>query len=325
MRRIPALTVLMALALLATPVFAQSSAPTAGFRAVLLSDFNGPYGSTTYPAALERSMQRILNEWKPDLLISAGDVVAGQKTTLPGQAFAEMWNAFDRAVAAPLRQAGIPYAFAVGNHDASSARGRDGRYTFAREREAASRYWQAHVPDLAFTDRDRFPFAYAFTFRGVFFAFVDASGPQVQDLEWLERTLASRAAREASMRIVVGHLSLYGVSQGRSKPGEVLAQPERFRALLERQGVHTYISGHHAAFYPGRRGALNLLASGGIGGRDYVGHPGTARSSVTVMDFGAGGYRLTSYDAVTGQEIPLSSLPPFLEGYGGRVERMDLR
>ncbi len=34
-----------------------------------------------------------------------------------------------------------------------------------------------------------------------------------------------------------------------------------------------YVSGHHAAAYPGRWNGVNLLATGGIGGRDYLGQP----------------------------------------------------
>lgn len=308
-----ALRTLLAVLLCAALPAAHAQEP---FRAVILSDFNGPYGSVTYPAPLGSVMRRVLNEWQPDLLLSAGDVVAGQKASLPDARVREMWRAFDTNVARPLREAGVPYAFAAGNHDAS----------LARDRKLAAEYWNApaHVPQLNFADRTHYPFAFTFTFGGVFFAVADAPGSTLRHADWLEAQLSSREAREARMRVVIGHLPLYGVSAGKNRPGEVLTGAERLRALFERHRVHTYVSGHHAAYYPGRRGQLNVLATGGIGGRDYVGHPNTARSTVTVADFdpAAGVIRLSTYDAVTGALIGPESLPPFLNGLNGRVERV---
>ncbi len=122
------------------PTAAQDVSPTP-FRVVLLSDFNGPYGATTYPAALGRVMDRVVNEWRPDLLLSAGDVIGGQKLGLTDATRRAMWAAFDRDVAGRLRNAGIPYAFAVGNHDGSAARDRQGRFVFAADRDALAAYW----------------------------------------------------------------------------------------------------------------------------------------------------------------------------------------
>ena len=117
---------------------AQPVNPLRGdLRVVLLSDFNGSYGSADYSPAVARVLEATVRVWQPDLFLSAGDVVAGQKASLPDARFAEMWEAFDRAVARPLREAGIPYAFAVGNHDGSSGRRADGSFVYAREREVA--------------------------------------------------------------------------------------------------------------------------------------------------------------------------------------------
>ncbi|PYE53797.1 metallophosphoesterase family protein [Deinococcus yavapaiensis] len=295
-----------------------------GLRVVLLSDFNGPYGSTSYPPALAKVMRRVVNEFKPDLFLSAGDVVAGQKLALTDDTRRAMWASFDRDVTAKLRAANIPYGFAVGNHDGSSARDANGRFVFAADRAALARYWQARRPPLAFVDDSRFPFAFSFVHGGVFFLMVDASSATLQDRAWIETQLSSEAATSAAMRVVVGHLPLFGVSEGRSRAGEVLQGGETLRGLFERLGVHTYVSGHHAAFYPGRRGRLNVLASGGIGGRDLLGHPGTARSTVTLMEVRSGEalIRLRTFDADSEAEIDVATLPPFLNGFGGRVERV---
>lgn len=302
---------------------ARPTSDPAPFRMVLLSDFNGPYGSTTYPAGLAGVMNRVLNEWKPDLLVSAGDVVAGQKKSLTDETRRQMWAAFDRDVAAGLRNAGIPAAFAVGNHDGSSARDAAGALIFERDRAALAAYWQSRRPALDITAGSRFPFEYGFVFRGVFFLMLDASSNRV-DRAWLDAQLASPAARDAHMRIVVGHLPLYGISVGRNTPGDTVRGAEDLRALLERRGVHTYVSGHHAAFFPGRRGKLNVLATGGIGGRDLLGTRGTARSTVTVaeVDVAARVIALRTYDAVTGAEVDVTTLPARLSGVNGAVDRV---
>ncbi|WP_240319234.1 hypothetical protein [Deinococcus wulumuqiensis] len=58
----------------------------------------------------------------------------------------------------------------------------------------------------------------------------------------------------------------------------------------------------------------------------YVGFPGTARSTVTVLDVDGDRLRLTLYDADTGREVPLSTLPARVSGLGGTLERVgDLR
>jgi hypothetical protein len=95
----------------------------------------------------------------------------------------------------------------------------------------------------------------------------------------------------APYRIVLGHLPLYPVAEGRNRAGEVLAEPDSLRALLEAYGVHLYISGHHHAYYPGRRGGLDLLASGALGDgpRPLIGDTVPSPRTVTLLDFDAGG------------------------------------
>lgn len=298
-------------------------------RVVVLSDINGPYGSMTYPPAVGRVVRRIVEEWRPHLVLSAGDLVAGQKTDLPDARFPQMWRAFDEAVAAPLRRAGIPFGFALGNHDASAARDRQGGYRFQRERAAAAAYWRdpAHRPRLDYRDAGRFPFAYTFMLEGIFILALDATSHLVQDASWVQAALRSRDAADARLRIVVGHLPLYGVAVGRSRFGEVIEEGDRWRQRFEAAGVDLYVSGHHAAYYPAHRGRLRLLHSGGIGARPYVGYPQTpSRSTVTVMevDLRTRGIALETFDAESGERIPLEALPPCLDGYNGPVFRIDI-
>lgn len=310
------------------PSFAQSDPPRGAFRAVVLSDFNGPYGATSYPAQLEGVVQAILEVWRPDLVLSAGDVIAGQNADLPPERFAAMWAAFEREVAAPLRAAGIPLAATIGNHDGSSLRRSDGSFAFAREREAARAYWTQQPLALDFLEHADFPFHYSFQLGGVFVAAWDASSAKVteEQLGWLEGQLASPAARSASYRILLGHLPLYGVSAAKNRPGEVLFGGDALRQRLEQLGLDLYISGHHAAYFPGKTGALTLLASGGLGGRQLLGSAERARSTVTVLDldFAPLELRLSTFDAVSFEPISPSSLPERLDGVNGSVRRLDL-
>ena len=310
--------IFLILAALLSLTATTTRATNANLRVVVLSDFNGPYGATTYPAPLGRSIKRIINEWKPQLVLSAGDVIAGQSAKLPASSFQKMWAGFERDVRGPLAAAGIPFAQAIGNHDGSSGGG------FERERVAARTYWAAHKPKLEWLDFGDFPFHYAFMAGGVYVAVVDASSANLQNRAWLSSALQTKAAQSAAQRIVIGHLPLYGISVGRSTPGNVLRDSENLRALLEGARVTMYLSGHHAAYYPGRRGALRVFASGGIGARDYVGHPNTARSTVSLLEFSESGVKDTTFDAVSGARITRESLPAFIDGLNGRVTRDDL-
>lgn len=47
-------------------------------RIVVISDINGSYGSTEYNPRVKQAVERI-QDMQPDLVISAGDMVAGQK------------------------------------------------------------------------------------------------------------------------------------------------------------------------------------------------------------------------------------------------------
>lgn len=301
----------------------------APLRVVVFGDFNGPYGSTTYSPLVTQIVRRIADEWRPDIVVLPGDLVAGQSRALPDARFPAMWRAFDRAVAAPLRRAGIPLGVALGNHDASAARTASGGYLFARERRAAAEYWRdpAHRPSLDYHDAAHFPFYYSFLIRGVFVLVVDATSHVIQDAPWVQAALQSKDARAAGMRIVMGHLPLYGISEGRSRFGEVVQGGDEWRRRFEAGGVDLYVSGHHAAYYPAQRGRLRLLHAGGIGARRYVGHPEVpSRSTVTLMeiDVRTREIRLETVDAATGKPISLGQLPRCVNGYNGPVFRIDL-
>ena len=140
--------VLVCLSLLAGPAVA--------LRIVVISDLNGSYGSTSYSKRIPVAIQRII-EMKPDLVISTGDMVAGQRKPVLGAGEVRaMWAAFHRVVSDPLAQAGIPLAVTPGNHDASAYGGFEG------ERKIFGEEWRARKPDLRFLDGADYPFFYAF-------------------------------------------------------------------------------------------------------------------------------------------------------------------
>ncbi|THF71189.1 metallophosphoesterase [Deinococcus sp. Arct2-2] len=291
-------------------------------RVAVLSDINGSYGSLSYPSALKSSLSRIINTWKPDVVLSAGDLIAGQKASLTDANVRGMWASFDREVRGPLAKAGIPFVFTLGNHDAS----------LARDRREAAAYWTRFAPAGTVVDAAQYPFRYSLTRtdkagRTLFIAVLDASGPKVDATQraWLAAQLVTPQARAAGVRLVVGHLPLAGVSEGKNKPGEVITEAAPLREVMERGRVLAYISGHHAAYYPAKLGNLNVLSSGGIGGRDYVGFPGTARSVVSVLDIDvqAGTARLHAVDADTGAAVDPNVLPARIGGLGGPLVRVE--
>ncbi len=333
MRTIPmrhALAVALWLVAFAAPASAQVAVdpPRGDLRIVVLGDLNGPYGATDYAAAVHRSVAAIVDVWRPDLVLLPGDLVAGQSRTLPDDRFAAMWAAFDAAVAAPLRAAGIPYAAALGNHDASKLRGADGAYAFAREREAAAAYWSAphHRAGLDVANDADAPFAWSFRLGPLYVAVVDASGPVLDDAERaaLAAALDAPEARSAPLRWVVGHLPLLGIAEGRDRDGEVAWRTEELRDLMVAGGVDTYVSGHQGAFYAAAWGDLELLFSpGAAGGRALRGTGLAPRAGVVVVDVALDpiGVSVRAFDAATLAPYPEGDVPSRLSAFGAELER----
>lgn len=341
--------------------------PRGDLRLAIISDLNRAYGSTDYDPSVTTTVN-LLPYWRPDLVLCSGDMVAGQSLSLSDGEIVAMWAAFDRFVAQPLRSAGIPFGFTLGNHDGSGASNGSGGYTFQRDRDQAAAYWRnpAHDPGVNFVDRHQFPFYYSFTAGAngeAFFLVWDGSTDVIPptQLAWVEQALQSPAAQQASFRFLIGHLPLYAVAEGRNRPGEVMSNSESLRALLEKHQVHTYISGHHHAYYPGQRGQLQLLHTGliGSGPRPLIDHSQPSPKTLTVLDLEypqpappsnphtpsappnppsspqnpapdnpqthpPGSITYTTYNVETWEVIALETLPRFLLGHNGRVRRQDV-
>ena len=300
-------------------------------RIVVISDLNSQYGSTEYEPEIDKAIA-LIPQWQPDLVLCGGDMIAGQKRSLTKAQIEAMWSAFDAHVAAPLRELKIPFGFTIGNHDGSGAIVKS-ELIFANERELALAYWKnsQHDPGLNFIDRANFPFYYSFQYGDIFFLVWDASTQDIapQQLAWVEQSLASQTAQQAKMRMAIGHLPLYPVAAKKNKPGEYLAEAETLRSLLEKEGVHTYISGHHHAYYPGKKGQLQLLHAGalGQGSRQLIGSNLPPCQTITIVDIKLSTAKTTysTYDIKTMELIKIEQLPQRINGDNGSIFRRDIK
>ncbi|AQG81906.1 phosphodiester glycosidase family protein [Spirosoma montaniterrae] len=297
-------------------------------RIAVVSDLNSGLGSATYEWQVDSIMQRIPRIWRPDLVLCGGDMVAGQGPITSTTVIQGMWRGFDRSVMTPFRASKTPFGFTIGNHDGIRSA------AFATERNLTKTYWDTTQTNLPFVDRSNFPFYYSFKVRDLFVASWDASSSTItnDNLNWLRTQLATPEARSARMRFVVGHLPLYSVAQERDAPGNILDRADSLRSILETNNVQTYVSGHHHAYYPGKRGKLELLNAGaaGSGPRQWLFLDRAATNTVTIMDvfYANGTTRLRDTTVYTTYEIayrdpadmPLFDykvLPRIIYGYNG--------
>ena len=277
---------------------------------------------------MHRAIAHARSDPRPDLVLIAGDMIAGQAPQLADSVVRAMWAAFDSTVTNPLRTAGIPLVITVGNHDASAYP------AHARDRRLAAEYWRgpARSAVAETMDDSKFPFRYAVRRGSAFIAVWDGTSQESSRndtlVTWLRDALRSDAARSARHRIVLMHLPLYGIAVGRSQPGEVIAEGDALRRQLETWGATLVISGHHHAYYPARRGRLELLHSGALGDgpRRIVGDSAPAYRALAMLELHADSIRIDArrvdVDMLT--PVVLDRLPRLVCGYGGWVARRDL-
>lgn len=177
------------------------------YRVVVISDLNGSYGSVTYGKDIAKAVEAVI-ALDPDLVISTGDMVAGQRRPhLNDTEIRAMWAAFHSAVTDPLEKAGIPMAVTPGNHDASAYAG------FEREREIYASEWLARKPSLNFLDSGNYPFNYAFDLGPIRFASLDVTtvgALRFSQDQWLSETMGIGP----QTRIVFSHLPLWSFAAG---------------------------------------------------------------------------------------------------------------
>ena len=275
-----------------------SAARGAVQRVGLISDLNSSYGSTRYIPAVEQGLDQLIG-LQPDLVVCAGDMVAGQMRGLTGQQLDAMWRGFETSVLQRLQAAKIPLLPAIGNHDGSPG--------FPMDRAAVGRFWTPIRSRMGLV-------------------FVDASARVPEDqLIWAQQQLASTEAQKARARFVVGHLPLAGVGLGKDRPGEVLERGGALQALMDTAGVQAYISGHHHTWFSSRRGQLDLIQLGALGSgpRRLLRGEAPAQQTFTLLeiDGGRGTLRETTYAVSTGRPISWSTLPLRLNTRAGLLQR----
>lgn len=285
-------------------------------RVAVISDLNGRYGSTYYGEAVHGAIDRIL-ALEPDLVLSTGDMVAGQRRGLD---YDGMWASFHASVSDRLRDADIPFAVSPGNHDASAYPG------FAGERSLYVEEWSARRPDVTFCDDSRYPLRYSFRRGAAFFVALDSTttGPlDDEQMRWLDRQLHEHA--DARVKIVFGHVPLYPFAKGRES--EHIGDSE-LEELLVRHGVDLFLSGHHHAYYPGRRGSLRLVSTACLGGgaRPLIGTNEESARSIVLFDVTERG--VEELDAWSGEgfdrPIERTTLPESVGDGEMRIDRDDL-
>jgi predicted phosphodiesterase len=289
-------------------------------RVAVISDLNGTYGSTDYAATVDAAVDRIL-ALRPDLVISTGDMVAGQRRPhLERTAVERMWRAFHDRVSERLAEAGVPLAVTPGNHDGSAYPG------FALERAIYAEQWTPRRPAVRFLDGDAYPYHYAFAVGDVLFVALDATRvgklPATQ-MAWLRRVLA-RHGQDFRRRVLFSHLPLWPFAHGRER--EHIGDPV-LQALLEEARVDLYLSGHHHAFYPGSKGGVAFVSQAclGAGPRRLLGAPARSDRALTLIDFSHGPPRITAYRAPAfDTAIDWNLLPRRIESSVAELLRADL-
>ena len=306
-------------------------APQRGdIRLAVISDLNSAYGSTDYREEVATGIN-LLPDWQPDLVICGGDMVAGQSLNLTASEIDAMWAAFDEKILSPIRASQLPFALTVGNHDASSYQN-NGEFVYVLDRQATEKYWNGHQQDtdLAFVEADGFPFYYSFKQDDIFYLIWDASSANVppEQIAWADRALASPEAQSARLRMVMGHLPLYAVSQRRDRPGEYLNGADELKALLEKHNIHTYISGHHHAYFPGKSGELNMLHLGALGSgpKSLLTTNAAPFQTLTIMDIflDTADTVYTTYNMNNLEVVNPQTLPRLIVGPNGRELRQDV-
>lgn len=240
----------------------------------IISDMNGSYGSTTYHPRVSSAIKKIIS-LKPDMVLSTGDMVAGQKSGLD---YKMMWKSFHQTVTEPLLQNEIPFAVAVGNHDGSAFS------PFRIERKEFEDQWKNKNLKLNFIDESDFPFNYAFTHDELLYIALDSTSLQPQTafrLLWLENILLQYQHKKH--KILFTHVPMFEFSQMPSS--ESFFDQELF-LLLKKYKVHFYLSGHHHAYYPGYLEGTHFISQAclGSGARKLRDSEQISKNSFTLIE-----------------------------------------
>lgn len=296
-----------------------TSKPDAPLRVAVISDLNGSYGSTHYSKTIDKAIQEII-QLKPDLIINAGDMVAGQRVPhLSEKQVNDMWQGFHRHVTKPLQKAGLLMAVTPGNHDGSAYPG------FEHERRIYGEQWIQHRPALTFVDDKHYPYFYAFEKSDVLFVSLDVTTtgdlPELQK-SWLYKLLELHGERYKH-RIVFSHVPLWPFAQRRESG---YSGDRELEKLLKDHHIDLYLSGHHHTFYPGYKDGLYLvgLSCLGSGPRKLVGTRTRSPRSVSYLEI-KGDIKLgAKMTPAPGDMIDWHTLPKAINTLTATIQRADL-
>jgi 3',5'-cyclic AMP phosphodiesterase CpdA len=301
---------------------AQGAGERRPLRVIVISDLNESYGSVRHSDHVLEAVRRI-RELQPDLVISTGDMVAGQRLAPPlaRDEIEAMWTAFHHAVSDPLAAAGIPLAVTPGNHDASSGA------RFELERAIYREQWLPRRPAVDFVDADGYPFHYAFAVGPVLFVSLDATHVgrlSTREKQWLESLLQREGARRRH-RVVFSHIPLWPFAQGRE--ADYLGDQELER-ILQKHRVDVHLSGHHHAYYPAAKDGVRFVSQACLGAapRPLLGSAARSERAITVIEFPPDGtisveaYRAPAYV----EKIHRHTLPERIVSHRATLVRDDL-
>ncbi|MCY1528508.1 Calcineurin-like phosphoesterase [compost metagenome] len=292
-------------------------------RIMLISDLNGAYGSVDYSPDVSAVIAEV-SRIKPDLILCAGDMVAGQKASLTDENLNAMWDSFEKVILNPVQKQKIPFGFTMGNHDASPG--------FIKDRTMAAQFWKQHreFTGLTFVDDTHYPFYFSYLKNNVFFISWDAAGARINPevYEWMDMQLSHPVAKKARMRIVLGHLPLYAIVAAKNKAGEVNAAPDHALQFFKQKGIDLYISGHQHAYYPAMKEGVRLLNAGciGEGPRAVLGHHEPPKKAYTLIEIPVKRplqFIEQSFIPQSNEPLITTKLPDSVSGFNGTIYRRD--
>ena len=286
----------------------------------VISDINGRYGSTEYTPFVSKVIDKIA-AIKPDVVISTGDMVAGQRKPLLARSEVEaMWTAFHQAISDPLTKAGLSFAVTPGNHDGANST------DFLLERRIFAEQWQPRKPALQFIEATEYPFYYAFVIDKVMFVSLDATVvgalPDSQ-MRWLEQILKNAKINQEKI-VLYSHVPLwpFAIARERDYIGDT-----KLEKMLQKYGVDLYLSGHHHAFYPGHKDGIYYIGQAciGAGPRLLIGTEKVSERSFTLIQIEDDAVRVNAF-LENDLNTPLNweTLPKAITSKAATLNRGDL-
>ena len=288
----------------------------------VISDLNGSYGSVEYNNDIPRVISH-LAKVRPDLVISTGDMIAGQRLSplLKKPQLESMWSSFHNNVSNTLLDAKIPFAVTAGNHDASLSK------KFRLEREIYKKQWLSRVPEVNFVNKENYPFYYAFELKNILFVSLDATTIghlSNTQFNWLKNLLNQSKSKYRHI-IMFSHLPIWPFAQNRER--DIIGDP-KLELLLQQHGVSLYLSGHHHAFYPGYKDGITHVSQAclGSGSRKYIGTSKRSKQAYTLIDIDENNkIKITAYEASDlNKAIDIKQLPRQIKSPYATLIRADL-